>query len=171
MGTELARMRDRMVAEVSAGGQPVSDTVAQAMRVVPRHLFLPEVPAELAYRDDAIVTRRDPDGQPTSSSSQPKIMAIMLDQLGLAPGHRVLEIGAGTGYNAALMKHLVGPAGTVVTVDLNDEVAAEAAAHLGVAGYPDVTVVAAETFGSETRGMFGGFAENCVICWFWSASP
>ena len=144
MGTELARMRDRMVAEVSAGGQPVSDAVAQAMRVVPRHLFLPEVPAELAYRDDAIVTRRDPDGQPTSSSSQPKIMAIMLDQLGLAPGHRVLEIGAGTGYNAALMKHLVGPAGTVVTVDLNEEVAAEAAAHLDAAGYPDVTVVAAD---------------------------
>ncbi len=144
MGTELARMRDRMVAEVSAGGQPVSDAVAQAMRVVPRHLFLPEVPAELAYRDDAIVTRRDPDGQPTSSSSQPKIMAIMLDQLGLAPGHRVLEIGAGTGYNAALMKHLVGPAGTVVTVDLNEEVAAEAAAHLDAAGYPDVIVVAAD---------------------------
>jgi protein-L-isoaspartate(D-aspartate) O-methyltransferase len=144
MGTELARMRDRMVAEVSAGGQPVSDAVAQAMRVVPRHLFLPEVPAELAYRDDAIVTRRDPKGQPTSSSSQPKIMAIMLDQLGLAPGHRVLEIGAGTGYNAALMKHLVGPGGTVVTVDLDEEVAAEAAAHLGAAGYPDVTVVAAD---------------------------
>ena len=144
MGAELARMRDRMVAEVSAGGQPVSDAVAQAMRVVPRHLFLPEVPAELAYRDDAIVTRRDPNGQPTSSSSQPKIMAIMLDQLGLAPGHRVLEIGAGTGYNAALMKHLVGPGGTVVTVDLDEEVAAEAAAHLGAAGYPDVTVVAAD---------------------------
>jgi protein-L-isoaspartate(D-aspartate) O-methyltransferase len=138
---ELARLRDRMVTEVTTSGQPVSDAVAQAMRVVPRHLFLPEVPVELAYRDDAIVTRRGPDGQPTSSSSQPMIMAIMLDQLALAPGHRVLEIGAGTGYNAALMKHLVGPTGSVVTVDLDEEVAAEATAHLAAAGHPDVTVV------------------------------
>lgn len=141
IGAELARMRDRMVTQVITGGRPVSDAVAEAMRVVPRHLFLPEVPAELAYRDDAIVTRRAPDGQPTSSSSQPTIMAIMLDQLGLEPGHRVLEIGAGTGYNAALMKYIVGPAGAVVTVDLDEEVAREAAAHLAAAGYPDVTVV------------------------------
>jgi protein-L-isoaspartate(D-aspartate) O-methyltransferase len=144
VSADLARMRDRMVTEVTAGTQPISDMVAEALRVVPRHLFLPGVPAELAYRDDAIVTRRDPDGQPTSSSSQPTIMAIMLDQLGLEPGQRVLEIGAGTGYNAALMKYLVGPAGTVVTVDLDDDVAREAAAHLAAAGYPDVTVVAGD---------------------------
>jgi protein-L-isoaspartate(D-aspartate) O-methyltransferase len=144
MSAELARMRGRMVAELTASGQPISDAVAEALRVVPRHLFLPGVPAELAYRDDAIVTRRDADGQPTSSSSQPMIMAIMLDQLQLAPGQRVLEIGAGTGYNAALMKHLVGPSGTVATVDLDEEVAAEAAAHLAAAGYPDVTVVIAD---------------------------
>jgi protein-L-isoaspartate(D-aspartate) O-methyltransferase len=141
---ELARMRDRMVAGLTASGQPVSAAVAEAMRVVPRHLFLPEVPAERAYTDEAIVTRRDPDGQPTSSSSQPMIMAIMLDQLQLEPGQRVLEIGAGTGYNAALMKYLVGPDGIVVTVDLDEVVAAEARQHLATAGYPDVTVVAAD---------------------------
>ncbi|HEX3752938.1 MAG TPA: methyltransferase, FxLD system [Streptosporangiaceae bacterium] len=144
MPAELARMRDRMVAELTTSGQPVSAAVAEAMRVVPRHLFLPEVPAERAYTDDAIVTRRGPDGQPTSSSSQPMIMAIMLDQLQLEPGQRVLEIGAGTGYNAALMKYLVGPDGTMVTVDLDEEVAAEARQHLDTAGYPDVTVVAAD---------------------------
>src|ERR1700761_2078149 len=144
MSTELARMRDRMVAEVIATGLPVSDAVAEALRVVPRHLFLPGIAADRAYRDEAIVTRRDPDGQPTSSSSQPTIMAIMLDQLGLEPGHRVLEIGAGTGYNAALMKYLVGPSGTVVTVDLNEDVARDAAAHLAAAGYPEVAVVAAD---------------------------
>ncbi|HEY2519511.1 MAG TPA: methyltransferase domain-containing protein [Streptosporangiaceae bacterium] len=144
MSTELARLRDRMVAEVTAAARPVSAPVAEALRVVPRHLFLPRVPAEAAYRDDAIVTRRGPDGQPTSSSSQPTIMAIMLDQLGLEPGHRVLEIGAGTGYNAALMKYLVGPSGTVVTVDLDQDVAREAAAHLASAGYPEVTVAAGD---------------------------
>jgi protein-L-isoaspartate(D-aspartate) O-methyltransferase len=144
MRTELARMRDRMVAEVTAAGRPVSAPVTEALRVVARHLFLPGMPPEVAYRDDAIVTRRGPDGQPTSSSSQPTIMAIMLDQLGLEPGQRVLEIGAGTGYNAALMKYLVGPSGTVVTVDLDQDVAREAAAHLAAAGYPEVTVAAGD---------------------------
>ena len=134
-------MRDRMVTQVIAGGRPVSDAVAQAMRVVPRHLFLPELEPGLAYRNEAIVTRRSADGQPTSSSSQPTIMAYMLDQLGIAPGHRVLEIGAGTGYNAALLRHLVGAGGTVVTVDLDEDVARQAAAHLAGAGYPGVTVV------------------------------
>jgi protein-L-isoaspartate(D-aspartate) O-methyltransferase len=144
MSTELARMRDRMAAEVTAAGRPVSAPVIEALRVVPRHLFLPGIPPEAAYRDDAIVTRRGPDGQPTSSSSQPTIMAIMLDQLGLEPGQRVLEIGAGTGYNAALMKYLVGPSGTVVTVDLDQDVAREAAAHLAATGYPEVTVAAGD---------------------------
>jgi protein-L-isoaspartate(D-aspartate) O-methyltransferase len=71
-------------------------------------------------------------------------MAIMLDQLTLAPGQRVLEIGAGTGYNAALMRHIVGPSGTVVSVDIDADVADRAREHLASAGYPDVTVVAAD---------------------------
>ena len=75
---------------------------------MPRHLFLPHLPPQDAYLDDAIVTKRDAAGQPISSSSQPTIMAIMLYQLALAPGQRVLEIGAGTGYNAALMSHITG---------------------------------------------------------------
>jgi protein-L-isoaspartate(D-aspartate) O-methyltransferase len=71
-------------------------------------------------------------------------MVIMLDQLGLAPGQRVLEIGAGTGYNAALMKHIVGPSGTVVSVDIDPDLVTQARDHLANAGYPDVTVVAAD---------------------------
>jgi protein-L-isoaspartate(D-aspartate) O-methyltransferase len=138
---ELSAMRDRMVTQVINGGRPVSDAVTQAMRAVPRHLFLPELEPEQAYRNEAIVTRRSAEGQPTSSSSQPTIMAYMLDQLGVAPGQRVLEIGAGTGYNAALLQYLVGAEGTVVTVDLDAEVARQAAANLAEAGYLGVTVM------------------------------
>ena len=78
---------------MTASGRPVSHAVAAAMRAVPRHLFLPDLPPPMAYRNEAIVTRRDADGQPTSSSSQPTIMAYMLDQLGVTAGQRVLEIG------------------------------------------------------------------------------
>src|SRR5580693_5696557 len=112
------------------------ERIAAALRDVPRHLFLPHLPPEEAYLDDAIVTKRDADGQAISSSSQPAIMAIMLDQLDLSPGQRVLEIGAGTGYNAALMSHIVGPSGTVVSVDIDSDVAGQARDHLASAGYP-----------------------------------
>ncbi len=141
---DLSGLRDRMISQVAASGRPVSAAVARAMRAVPRHLFLPGTDPELAYRNEPIVTRRSADGQPTSSSSQPTIMAYMLDQLDVAPGQRVLEIGAGTGYNAALLAQLVGATGTVVTVDLDEDVADEARAHLAAAGYRDVTVLAAD---------------------------
>ena len=104
----LAELRERLVTEVLATSGIRDERIAAALRDVPRHLFLPHLPPEEAYLDDAIVTKRDAEGQPISSSSQPAIMAIMLDQLDLAPGQRVLEIGAGTGYNAALISHIVG---------------------------------------------------------------
>jgi len=57
-------------------------------------------------------------------------MAIMLEQLDLQAGQRVLEIGAGTGYNAALMAHIVGETGRVVTVDIDDDLVESAREHL-----------------------------------------
>ena len=140
----LAERRERLVAEVLQTSGVRDERIAAALRDVPRHLFLPHLPPEETYLDDAIVTKRDAEGQPISSSSQPAIMAIMLDQLTLAPGQRVLEIGAGTGYNAALMKHIVGPSGAVISVDIEADVAEAARGHLASAGYPDVTVVAAD---------------------------
>ena len=51
----------------------------------------------LVYADEALITRRDAEGNPTSSASQPSVVAMMLEALDLEPGMRVLEIGAGTG--------------------------------------------------------------------------
>jgi len=114
--------------------------VEAAFRAIPRHLFLPDVPLAEAYRNEAIPTKLA-DGEAISSSSQPEMMAIMLEQLALEPGLRVLEIGAGTGYNAALMAHIVGESGAVVTMDLDADLVHGARAHLAAAELERVDVV------------------------------
>ena len=121
-------------------GRLCSPAVEEAFRAVPRHLFLPGVPLARAYADEAVATQAV-DGVTTSSASQPSMMAIMLAQLDLLPGHRVLEIGAGTGYNAALMARLVGRQGHVVSVDIDADLVYGAARHLAAAEVSDVELV------------------------------
>ena len=150
--TSAAELRERLAAEALRTSGVRDERIAAALRAVPRHLFLPHLPPEDAYLDDAIVTKRDAEGLPISSSSQPAIMAIMLDQLDLAPGQRVLEIGAGTGYNAALIRYIVGAPGAVTSVDIESDLAERARGHLASAGYPDVTVVAADGAGGYPPG-------------------
>ncbi|UBU17552.1 methyltransferase domain-containing protein [Nonomuraea gerenzanensis] len=137
---DFAAQRHALVAQLRAA-QDVSEPVAAAMLAVPRHLFVPGVEPEAAYRDEPIVTKLDADGRPISSSSQPAIMATMLDQLDVRPGHRVLEIGAGTGYNAALLARLVGPEGRVVALDLDEDTVEQAREHLAAAGVSGVEVL------------------------------
>jgi len=72
---------------------------------------------------------------PLSSSSQPALMAEMLELLAARPGDRVLEIGAGTGYNAALLAHIVGSKGRVTSVEVDAELARRARRALREAGY------------------------------------
>ncbi len=136
-------LRQILVEKLLSNGVLRDAAVERALRTVPRHLFLPAIPVEDAYSDNAIPTHEE-DGVPVSSASQPAIVAIMLQQLGIEPGMRVLEIGAGTGYNAALLAELIGPTGHVTTVDIDEEIAAEARAHLDAAGYSRVRVIAAD---------------------------
>ena len=69
------------------------------------------------------------------------MVAAMLEQLRLPEGGSVLEIGAGTGYNAALLAALAGPSGRVVTMDIDPKVADEARHHLAAAGARNVEVI------------------------------
>jgi len=129
--------RDALIDKLAREGRIRSPHVEAAFRAVPRHLFVPDAPLDQAYSDTHIVTKTV-DGRDVSSSSQPTMMAIMLEQLDLRPGQRVLEIGAGTGYNAALMAHIVGERGLVVTIDIDDDIVAAARAHLAAADYAHV---------------------------------
>jgi protein-L-isoaspartate(D-aspartate) O-methyltransferase len=141
--TDPSALRQALVDELARGGHLGSPAIERAFRDVPRHLFLPDVAPDEVYRDRYIATKKV-DGEVVSSSSQPQIMAIMLDQLGLEPGHRVLEIGAGTGYNAALMAHIVGDTGEVTALDLDQDIVDGARAHLAAAGFERVRVVCAD---------------------------
>lgn len=141
MSTTDLRLRRKLVEDLRRKEFLRDDRVAEAFEQVPRHLFVPGRPLKHVYSDEAIITKTL-DGAGVSSSSQPSIMAIMLQQLELVPGQRVLEIGAGTGYNAALLAQLVRDGGHVTTIDIDPQTAEEAQAHLRAAGAGNVAVVA-----------------------------
>ena len=126
-------MVDRLVQEY-----PFKNPLIEAaFRQVPRHIFLPDVPLEQVYDyTQAIPIRRGADGRPTSSSSAPDIMGLMLDMLDIQAGQRVLEIGAGTGYNAAILAAMVGPQGRVVSIDIQPDLVENARARLAEIGFP-----------------------------------
>lgn len=141
---DVAAIREALADRLLESGQARRAEVAAAFREVPRHLFLPEVDPVKAYADEAIPVKWSADGRPVSSSSQPAVMAIMLEQLHVGPGQRVLEIGTGTGYNAALLAHLVGETGAVTTVDIDAELSAAARQRLDALGYPSAVVVSGD---------------------------
>jgi len=134
----LGRMVDRLAEQV----HPRDETLT-AFRKVPRHLFLPDVDLDRVYSGAAIPTKHDIKGGAISSSSEVAIMALMIDALRLEEGQRVLEIGAGTGYNAAILAELVGVE-NVVTIDIDPGIADEARAHLRLAGYGALRVETAD---------------------------
>ncbi len=119
-------------------------TVLAAMREVPRHLFVPEY-EELAYRDHPLPIGH---GQ---TISQPYIVALMSAALEVAPGDKVLEIGTGSGYQAAVLAEM---GLEVYTIEIIAELAERATSVLGGLGY-EVAVRAADGyFGWEEEAPF-----------------
>lgn len=114
-----------------------------------------------AYGDRALATRMR-DGGLISSSSQPSLMACMLDALDVRDGQDVLEIGAGTGYNAALLAHRLGDA-HVTTVDLDPEITESARAHLAAAGYRPTVVTGDGARGCPGRAPFDRVIATCAL--------
>jgi protein-L-isoaspartate(D-aspartate) O-methyltransferase len=133
-----------MVAHLQETGVLRDPAVIEAFQAVLRHVFLPGRRLSYVYEDTAIPTKTDGKGVPLSSSSQPAIMALMLQQLRLEPGQRVLEIGTGTGYNAALMARLVTPGGAIHSLDIDEEICEQARRNLEAAGVEGVQVAHAD---------------------------
>ena len=97
------------------------------------------------YSNQALVTAIK-HSMPTSSTSQPSLVARMLELLDLHPGMRVLEIGTGTGYNAALLAEILDSAADVFTIEFQENVARRARSHLEDEGYGEVQVVCGDGF-------------------------
>jgi protein-L-isoaspartate(D-aspartate) O-methyltransferase len=136
-----AALRNELADWIHSRGTFQTPSVEQAFRTVSRHDFLPGHSLEDAYSRKPVVTQRAPDSSSTSSASAPNLVAGMLEQLQAEPGNAVLEIGAATGFNAALLAHITGPDGTVVTIEYDGDLAPQAAENLRRAGYPAVQVI------------------------------
>jgi protein-L-isoaspartate(D-aspartate) O-methyltransferase len=163
---QIRVMVERFTGELKAAGAIESETVERAFRAVERHRLLetfhhhgaegwrtvehdPGRPRRdhlaLIYADTALATRHI-GGRPASSTSQPALVARMLELLDLGEGMKVLEVGAGTGYNAALLAEIVGDQRLVVTVDVLDDVVHQTRRLLASAGYPQIQVLLRDGF-------------------------
>ncbi|WP_329547540.1 methyltransferase domain-containing protein [Streptomyces sp. NBC_01356] len=190
--------RAALVREIDRSGAWDADPVwREAFEAVPRHLFVPyyyvgavggfervwsEDPDPRArerwlrgaYADAPLATRVR-DGELLSSSSQPSLMAKMLTELEVEDGDAVLEIGAGTGYNAALLAHRLGDA-YVTTVDLDPEITESARRHLAIAGYRPTVVTGDGARGVPERAPFDRIIATCTLtsvprAWLPQCSP
>jgi protein-L-isoaspartate(D-aspartate) O-methyltransferase len=123
--------RERMVAQQLKGRDITDARVLSAMARVPRHLFVPERLAYLAYGDYPL-----PIGS-GQTISQPYIVALMSQWAELKPGAKVLEVGTGSGYQAAILAELTNQ---VYTIELLPELAEKATARLANLGYGQVQV-------------------------------
>ncbi|MDF5751352.1 methyltransferase domain-containing protein [Spongiactinospora sp. TRM90649] len=168
----------------------ISDPVKQAMRAVPRHRFVPQV--ALVAGDTTTVIDRDADpsgwldavysplpivtqlddgdtdlrdragGLYTSSNSAPGTVVDLLELLDPAPGHRVLEIGTGTGWTAALLSHIAGEGG-VTSIEVDAALAEQAAKNLGDAGVQAHLVVGDGADGCPERAPFDRVHVTCGV--------
>jgi protein-L-isoaspartate(D-aspartate) O-methyltransferase len=136
--TPAAReLRARLVEDVASRDPQLGVRTLDALRAVPRHLFVPGASLGEAYANHALPIGH---GQ---TISQPTVVAIMTDALRLDGTERVLEIGTGSGYQAAVLSRLVRE---VDSIELVPELAAQAAARLRALGYAKVQVRAGDGY-------------------------
>lgn len=175
-------LRHRLVEQIVAKGAPLDGRWRAIFERVPRHLFVPRFQTgewdgptmvgdsavdperwlDLVYSDMPLVTRTDSDGTPISSSSAPRIMSYFLDALDVEDGCSVLEIGTGSGYNAAILCERLGSE-NVTTLDVDPGVVDAARARLREAGYVPEVVAADGLGGYPPRAPYHRIIATCSI--------
>jgi protein-L-isoaspartate(D-aspartate) O-methyltransferase len=141
---------------------PISEATEKAYLATPRHLFVKryrewgtqewrEVREEnleehlvTLYTDRSLILFGEDDNNIPSTISQPSFVLRMLDMLQLRPGHTVFELGSGSGWNAALMGHLIGPEGHVYSLEIIPEVTKIAIKTIESLGIKNVSIIAAD---------------------------
>ena len=127
--------RKRALLVKSLKEQRISDKTLNAMRKVPRHLFVPPVHRSQAYDDNPLPIGR------AQTISAPHMVAMMCDLLDLQEGHKILEIGSGSGYNAAVMAEIIGKKGKIYSIERLEPLANFARENLKNTGYSNVEVI------------------------------
>lgn len=180
--TKTAEKRENSVRTLRANGSLRSRHWTEAFAQVPREQFVtqfavPHHPGPrlvhydlskdqdgealaAVYEDATLITQWDAGGTAISSSSTPSLMATMLEHLDADPGHRVLEVGTGTGYNAALLCHALG-SDTVTSIDLDATLVDHATRRLHTLGYTPHTAAVDGRSGYPTRAPFDRVIATC----------
>jgi protein-L-isoaspartate(D-aspartate) O-methyltransferase len=112
---ERLEEREKLLADLESGGYLNDPHLEEAMLEVPRHVFVPKELRDAAYEDRPLPIGF---GQTVSA---PHMVAMMSTALQLEGGEKVLEVGTGVGYHAAIVKHLVGPKGRLVSIEFLPE--------------------------------------------------
>lgn len=186
-----------MVDTLTRDGPLYSPQWVDAFRTVPREKFIgpsfmvpdqtvgelvtyrtsdaDEIVLPAVYSDNPLLTQFDAGATATSSSTAPSLMALMLEHLDAKPGHRVLEIGTGTGYNAALLCCGLGDE-HVTTIDIDPDLVTSAAAHLHTAGYRPTCVTGDAHDGAAHHGPYDRIVATCAFthiptAWFSQLTP
>ncbi len=133
-----------------------SATVEAVMRKVPREEFLPGVPLPEVYKaDDVVRIKLDENGNTISSASAPWLVALMLQEADVRPGHRVFEVGTASGINACYLSRLVGETGEVVSVEFDGDLIDSARRGLAATECTNVEVIHGDgEHGAPGRGVF-----------------
>lgn len=138
---DRGRERKAMVASQLKGRDIIDPRVLEAMSKTPRHRFIPAAGQDEAYDDHPVPIGH---GQ---TISQPYIVAFMTQAIAPRAGMRVLEVGTGSGYQAAVLSEVVGGDGQVFTIEIVEDLAKRADATLKALGYGNVQVRAGDGYG------------------------
>lgn len=193
---EERELRRALAAGLAASGALRTPRWTRAFETVPRHVFAPVIIVgdgtarelvdgaapgqrerwlDLVYRDEPLVTQVSERGTWLSSSSQPSLMALMLEALDAVGGERILEVGTGTGYNAALLCEGLG-SGQVASIDIDAGLVSAARERLRQLGYAPDLATADGAAGYPAAAPYDRFIATCSLprvppAWIAQAAP